>query len=246
VRRQPRGRRPVLAWTLIHLFTLLRAAAGLAVLAGLIAAAASYHRPHHDPVTAANLSAVNLRPDVAQVLKDERLADTRHREAWIADGWSSDLQVLASDAASGGPGSDIPFSAQAQSYLDDYENGGLTGNWPPRYASLRAGLNALAARYGLAPVPAPGYLLSGARPALHPWPVRTGSGCTVKNTVTDSSSSTGASSHSVKSAAKCGTTTTTVTNKTAVSKTGAVTDTTTTSTASGSGNSSSSSGSGGG
>jgi hypothetical protein len=200
--------------------------------------AASYRRPHFSPPTATGgiPAPASLRPDLARVLADQRQADRDHREAWLADGYSHDLQVLADDGIN-------PLAADAQAYLDA-AYAGPDGNavsapppgWQGPYAQLRADLNAMAAQYGLAPAPAPGYPVSGAAVPLHPWSAPaggTGSGaCTAAGgTVSSSTSSTGAHSQSVSVKTKCPAGTTTVTRKTSVSSTGAVTNTTTTTTA---------------
>jgi hypothetical protein len=206
---------------------------GLVVIAMLAAAggwaASGYHRPHPVQQTAvAGIGApANIAGDLAQVLADQRQADRDHREAWVADGYGYALQVLAKDA---GNGKDTArFAYDTQGYLTAYA-GGLTGGWRAAYGQLRDSLNALAAYNGLSPVPAPPWPVSAAAPALHRWSGSIGGAgaCTAKTTVTNSASSTGAHSRSVKTATKCGTATTTVTHKTSVSKTGAVTTTTTT------------------
>jgi hypothetical protein len=216
----------------------------IAVPAFFVIVAANYHRPHFDPPVAAGAIGrpVSLRPDLARVLADLRKADREHREAWIADGYSSDLQVLADDAGSGDA---TQLATDAQNYLDAAYAGadGDTATAPPPgwqqpYAQLRADLNALAAQYGLAPDPAPDWAISGTAVPLHPWSSPAGGAaagagaCTADGgTVSSSTSSTGAHSQSVSVKTKCPSGTTTVTHKTSVSAAGAVTNTTTTTTA---------------
>lgn len=239
--RQPRPKRPATARQLLPgtgLLSRLLLAGWLprlftaAVIATVIGyGLANYHRPHNvQQVATGAITRTDIRPDLAAVLADQRKADADHREAWIADGYSHDLQVFADDASSGG--ATIP-GVQAQDYLDAYEASGLQPGWQAAYAQLRAALNEQAAADGLAPVPAPPYPVSAKAPAYRLLPLFAGGGgtaaaCTATSTTTNSSSSTGAHSTSVKTTTKCGTASTSVTHKTSVSKTGVVTNTTTT------------------
>jgi hypothetical protein len=215
-------------------------------------AAAAVSAPDRPGVTAEG-----IHDDLAAVLADQRQADRDHREAWIADGYSSDLATLVTDTDQAGGGTGAldaharAFSDDGQAYLDA---AGLTAVRPPPgwqgpYAQLRADLNRLAADEGLAPVPVPRGVISAAPGTADPKipvPVPDANACaSAGNTVTNSSSSTGASSHSVKAKTTCGTQSSSVTHKTSVTAKGAVTNTTTTTTSNGAGSSSSSSGSSG-
>jgi hypothetical protein len=175
---------------------------------------------------------------LATVLADERRSDAASTEAWVAEGYSSDLQQLIgiTDSASGTDSLNVNarvFSADGYAYLS--QNGqGLQPGWTAEYAQLRADLNALAADTGLAPVPAPpdSSGLSAEPDTTLPWqPPAQPAGaaaCTTTGTVTNSASSTGASSVSRAVRTKCGTAAATVTHKTSVSKAGTVTNTVTT------------------
>jgi hypothetical protein len=182
----------------------------------------------------------NVAGPLETVLADLRESDRTDREAWVAAGYSSDLQALISltDNADGTSPLNVNalvLSTDAYAYLAA-NSPRLQPGWQAEYATVRADLNRLAADSGLAPVPAPpdSAGLSAKPDTTLPWqpPAQSasaGSSCTVTGTtVTNSSSSTGAHSQSVKTAATCGSVKTAVTNKTSVSKTGVVTNTTTT------------------
>lgn len=237
--------RSVLSWLWNHgpvtvLAMVLLALAGYGI--------ASYHRPHPAvaatarSLTIAEVTAAGIRGDLAAVLADQRRADRDHREAWLADGYSSDLQVLV-DAADQAGGSTGRLDADARAFSDDgyayLTAAGLTAvspppGWQPQYTRLRADLNALAGDAGLAPVPAPRYPLSAAPgPVNLPVPVHVpaANACVPAGTTsTSTSSSSGAHSQSTKTSVTCGTATSSTTHKTAVSTKGVVTSTTTNST----------------
>jgi hypothetical protein len=237
---------------------------GLAMLAGLGCwKLAQDPAPHSVPARTAavrntaalsgpGITAESIRSSLAAVLADQRQADQDHREAWIADGYSSDLSVLADVTNQAGGTSALDtdarrFTTDAQDYLDA---AGLTAVSPPPgwqvpYAQLRADLNALAADTGLPGVPASRGTISGAAGTADPpvpVPVPSANACSSATTITNSSSDTGASSHSVKTKTTCGTGSVTVTRKHAVTATGRESNTTTTATASGAGGTSSGSG----
>jgi len=226
-----------------------RAAAGwlwLLTLITVITLASIAGGKHHPPPAAqqpdppawAVVTADGIGDDLAAVLGDLRQADKDRREAWVADGYSSDFAALteAADHADGSPGLNAHarvFSTDGYAYLSDYEEGGLRPGWRGRYAQLRAELNVLAADAGMDPVPAPAGVISAApgRAGVPvPVPVPPANACTTTVTDTASSSDSGAHSQTSRTAVKCGTTTTTTTRRHAVSKTGAVTNTTSTST----------------
>jgi hypothetical protein len=242
--------RAIARWAWHHGPMTVLACVLLALACGWLASLGSPHGTHPASPSAEAENAVTaggIRDDLAAVLADLRQADRDGREAWVADGYSSDLAVLAgaADQAGGQPGkldADArAFSMDGWAYLDA---AGLTATSPPAgwqdpYARLRAELNALAADTGLAPVPAPGGVISGAPGTADlPVPVQVPGACQDTTTVTDSSSDTGASSHAVKVKTTCGANSTTVTNKHAVTATGKISNTTTTATASGGGTSS--------
>lgn len=229
--------RRALSWALIH-FAGLRAVLALTVIGSLIGlAAASYSRPHFVPQVSTVAPAVTqdqFRGDLAQVLADQRHSDAVHREAWIAEGYSHDLQVLADDGQN-------PVASDAQAYLDaayagpsgDYVSAPPPG-WQGPYAQLRSDLNALAAASGLPQAPAPPYAISGQAVPMHPWSqiMTTGTPKTSSakssgsgTSVSYSTSSTGAHSVTVTAKARNGAVTTTTTNKTSVSAKGVVTQT---------------------
>ena len=191
-----------------------------------------------EPLSWTVVTADGIHDDLAAVLGDLRQADKDLREAWVADGYSSDFAALteAADHADGSPGLNAHarvFSTDGYAYLSDYEEGGLRPGWRGRYAQLRAELNVLAADTGMDPVPAPAGVISAApgRAGVPvPVPVPPANACTTTVTDTASSSDSGAHSQSAKTSTKCGTTTTSTTRRHAVSKTGAVTNTTATST----------------
>lgn len=226
-----------------------RAAAGwlwLLTLITVITLASIAGGKHHPPPAAqqpdppawAVVTADGIGDDLAAVLGDLRQADADRREAWVADGYSSDFAALteAADHADGSPGLNAHarvFSTDGYAYLSDYEEGGLRPGWRGRYAQLRAELNVLAADTGMDPVPAPAGVISAApgRAGVPvPVTVPAAGACTTTTTSTASSSDSGAHSQSAKTSTKCGTTTTSTTRRHAVSKTGAVTNTTSTST----------------
>lgn len=180
---------------------------------------------------APGLTVADVSGPLTTVLSDERTADRADTEAWVAEGYSNDLQVLVNITGDADGTNPLNVDARvlstdAYAYLD--ANGdGLQPGWQAQYAQLRTDLNLLAANCGLAPVPAPPDSGLSAKPdTALPWqpPAQPASAaCTA--TTTNSASSTGAHSQSVKTT--CGTAS--VTHKTSVSKTGAVTNTTTTS-----------------
>jgi hypothetical protein len=207
------------------------------VAAGSAAPGGAAQVPAPDPA----LTAAGVAGPLRAVLGDLRRSDAARTEAWIAEGYSSDLQALVdyTDSASGTNPLNVNarvLSTDGYAYLAD-NSGGLQPGWRGEYAQLRTDLNTLAADTGLAPVPAPpdSYGLSAKPDTALPWQpppqpaAGTASACTDRTTVTNSSSSTGAHSQSVKTTAKCGTATTSVTNKTSVSAKGTVTNTVTTS-----------------
>ena len=191
-----------------------------------------------EPLSWTVVTADGIHDDLAAVLGDLRQADKDLREAWVADGYSSDFAALteAADHADGSPGLNADarvYSTDGYAYLSDYEEGGLRPGWRGRYAQLRAELNVLAADTGMDPVPAPAGVISAApgRAGVPvPVTVPAAGACTTTTTSTASSSDSGAHSQTSRTAVKCGTTTTTTTRRHAVSKTGAVTNTTSTST----------------
>jgi hypothetical protein len=222
----------------------------LLLLAGVLSAAsiglAGYHQPPAQgasPPAAswAVLTAAGVHDDLAAVLADQRQADRDHREAWIADGYSSDFSALVSlaDQAQGTDRLNVDarrFSTDGYAYLSGYAGAGLSPGWQARYAQVRADLNVLAADAGLAPVPASSGAVTAAPDPENgvkpPASASAGSAnaCTSTTTNTASSSDTGASSQSVAVKTKCGTQSTTVTHKQSVSAKGKVTNTTTTTT----------------
>jgi hypothetical protein len=209
----------------------------LLALAGTLVGwyAASYHRPYYQPQVTALAPGISqdvFRADLAQVLADQQHADAVHREAWLAEGYSHDLQVVADAGPYAGA---LSFSAVAQAYLDaayagpdgDYVNAPPPG-WQAGYAQLRAALNELAAANELPGAPAPPYPISGQAIPMHPWSAivimgnpKSGNGTSISY----STSSTGAHSQTVTTKVKNGNVTTTTTNKTSVSAKGAVTQT---------------------
>src|SRR6516164_6639088 len=213
-----------------------------AVLAVAVPAAAGYHRPHPPdqataPLSWADTSPAGIRGPLAAVLADQRQADRGRREAWITDGYSGDLATLAAatEQAYGSDqlsGAEWRFSQDAQDYLTAAGNTATAPppGWQPHYAQIRADVNALALAAGLAPVPAPGYPVSGQAVPVHPWSAPAGGACTSTATHTASSSDTGASSQSASVRVKCGTSSATTTNRTSVSATGKVTRTRTVTT----------------
>jgi hypothetical protein len=236
-------RQGVLRWCWHHGPMTVLAAVLLALSCGWLASLGSHPASAASPPASAenHVTAEGIHDDLAAVLADQRQADRDHREAWIADGYSSDLATLVNDTDQAGsnPGQ---LDADARAFSDDgwayLDATGLTAvspppGWQPEYAQLRSDLNALAADAGLAPVPAPRGAISAAPGRANvPVPVNVPdpNACTSATTTTNSSSDTGASSHSVAVKNTCGTTTTTNTNKTAVSAKGKVTHTTTNST----------------
>jgi hypothetical protein len=168
----------------------------LAVVIGLVAWGASgYHRPvppgpDSQPLSWTDLSPAGIHGQLAAVLADQRQADADHREAWIADGFSSDLTTLA-DTVQQAYGTDQlgraewRFSQDALTYLT--VNGWAGGNpnagsadaqgtytaaspapgWQAQYAVLRADENALALAAGQPMVPDPGYAISGQAVPVH-------------------------------------------------------------------------------
>ena len=253
-------KRGVLHWAWHHGPVTVLAAVLLALGGGWLAGLGGGHHPGKPPhaEVVAEVTAAGLHGDLAAVLADQRQADADHREAWIADGYSSDLQVLVDDTdqAGGNPGR---LDADARAFSDDgyayLSAAGLTAvrpppGWQPQYAQLRADLNALARDAGLAPVPAPRYPVSASPgPANPPVPVHVpaANACVPAGTTsTSTSSSNGSHSQSTKTSVTCGTATSSTTHKTAVSAKGVTTTTTTNSTkTTPSGSSGSSSGSSG-
>jgi hypothetical protein len=249
--------RAVLRWLWHHGPTTALAVLLLALGCGWLASLGG-HPAHATAAVSApgrpGVTAAGIGDDLTAVLADQRQADRDHREAWIADGYSSDLATLVDDTDQAGssPGQ---LDADARAFSDDgyayLDAAGLTAVRPPPgwqgpYAQLRADLNRLAADAGLAPVPAPHGAISAAPGTADPQiPVPVPNACQSATTTTNSSSDTGASSHSVKTKTTCGTQSSSVTNKHAVTATGKVSNTTTTQTANGADSSSGSGGSGG-
>lgn len=181
-----------------------------------------------------SVTAADIQPVLVPVLADLRAADRTRREAWIAEGYSNDLQQLIDAGEYAFGANRLNAGAHAAStdgyaYLAAYGTR-LGKGWQTGYAQLRGDLNALAADLGLPGTPDPGVPLS-AKPDTTgpPVPVPVPAASSGGTTVTDTTSSSGAHSHSVKVKTDTGS----VTHRTSVSKTGTVTNTTTTTTTGG-------------